>query len=203
MKKSEIRQMIKEERQSKAIREWDEWKNTRIQAKNIFGMLKQKHNNNISDMKKGLEITLKRNKTEDDQAKIMWQEFNKYFKIKESKNMKKSEIRRMIREEIERIKESEYNERLGHYSEDHGTIYVDSNFINKSKGMLPNSELKHMGYGEFYIETRNGSVQFARKNDEIDGFVGRTHKMYDDKGGKLVKQLIDTMSKKKLIEKVS
>ena len=64
--------------------DYDEWKNTRIQAKNIFRMLKQKHKNNISDMKKGLELILKQNKTKDDQAKIMWSEFNKYFKIKEN-----------------------------------------------------------------------------------------------------------------------
>ena len=61
----------------------DEWKNTRIQAKNIFKMLKQKHKNDIPKMKSGLELILKQNKTKPDQEKIMWQEFNKYFKIKE------------------------------------------------------------------------------------------------------------------------
>ena len=61
----------------------DEWKNTRIQAKNIFKMLKQKHKNDIPRMKSGLELILKQNKTKPDQEKIMWQEFNKYFKIKE------------------------------------------------------------------------------------------------------------------------
>ena len=66
--------------------------------------------------------------------------------------------------------------------------------------MLPNSELKHMGFGEFYIDSPNGSVQFARQSDRIDGFVGRSHKMYDDKGGKLVKQLIANMLKKKRLE---
>ena len=62
---------------------WDEWKNTRIQSKNIFRMLKQKHKNNIPKMKSGLELIFKQNKTKPDQEKVMWQEFNKFFKIKE------------------------------------------------------------------------------------------------------------------------
>ena len=82
MKKSELRQMIREEIQNNVIHEWDEWANTRIQAKNIFRMLKQKYSNNIPNMKKGLKSILKQNETKKDQAEIMWQEFNKYFKIK-------------------------------------------------------------------------------------------------------------------------
>jgi hypothetical protein len=66
------------------INEYDEWGNTRIQAKNIFRMLKQKYNNNISKMKDGLELILKQNKTKNDQAEVMRDEFNKFFKIKEA-----------------------------------------------------------------------------------------------------------------------
>lgn len=62
----------------------DQWKNTRIQSKNIFRMLKQKYNNNIPKMEKGLETVLKQNKTKNDQGEIVRQEFKKYFKIKES-----------------------------------------------------------------------------------------------------------------------
>ena len=62
----------------------DQWRNTRIQSKNIFRMLKQKYNNNIPKMEKGLETVLKQNKTKNDQAEIVRQEFKKYFKIKES-----------------------------------------------------------------------------------------------------------------------
>ena len=79
MKKSEVRRMIREELEK--LNEYDEWRNTRIQAKNIFRMLKKKHKNNIPDMKKGLELIFKQNRTKDDQAKVMWDEFNKYFKI--------------------------------------------------------------------------------------------------------------------------
>ena len=62
----------------------DQWRNTRIQSKNIFRMLKQKYNNNIPKMEKGLETVLKQNKTKNDQGEIIRQEFKKYFKIKES-----------------------------------------------------------------------------------------------------------------------
>jgi hypothetical protein len=66
------------------INEYDEWQNTRIQSKNIFRMLKQKYNNNISKMKDGLELILKQNHTKNDQAKVMRDEFNKFFKIREA-----------------------------------------------------------------------------------------------------------------------
>jgi hypothetical protein len=81
MKKSELRNIIGEE--IAKLHEYDEWASTRIQSKNIFRMLKQKYNNNIPDMKRGLEDTLKQNRIKSDQAEIVWQEFNKYFKIKE------------------------------------------------------------------------------------------------------------------------
>ena len=71
-------------RNESKINEYDEWKNTKIQAKNIFRMLKQKYDN-VSDQKKGLEDILKQNKTKPDQAKVMWDEFNKFFNIKEIK----------------------------------------------------------------------------------------------------------------------
>ena len=63
------------------MEEYDKWRNTKIQAKHIFRMLKTKHENNIYDMRKGLKLILKQNKTETEQEKIMWQEFNTYFKI--------------------------------------------------------------------------------------------------------------------------
>ena len=49
-------------------------------------MLKQKYKNNIPKMEKGLETILKQNKTKNDQAEVVRQEFRKYFKIKESVN---------------------------------------------------------------------------------------------------------------------
>jgi lysozyme family protein len=63
------------------INEYDEWSNTRIQAKNIFRMLKQKYSNSVPEMKKGLELIIKQNHTKQDQADVMRDEFNKFFKI--------------------------------------------------------------------------------------------------------------------------
>jgi hypothetical protein len=76
-------------KKDETLKEYDEWKNTRIQAKNIFRMLKQKYNNNISKMQDGLEDIFKQNKTKNDQAEVMRDEFNKYFKIKEVVEKKK------------------------------------------------------------------------------------------------------------------
>jgi len=75
-----------DEEVDESINEYDKWRNTRIQSKNIFRMLKQKYNNNIPKMEKGLETILKQNKTKKDQAEVVRQEFKKYFKIKESVN---------------------------------------------------------------------------------------------------------------------
>jgi len=67
---------------------YDEWKNTRIQAKNICRMLKQKYHGNIADMKDGLKRIFQQNRTEPNQQQIVWEEFNKYFKIKENSGLK-------------------------------------------------------------------------------------------------------------------
>lgn len=76
------------------------------------------------------------------------------------------------------------------------TVYVDSNFINFCQNILPNTTLKHMGFGEFYLKTPNGDIQFARVSERFPNFVGRAHRMYDDKGGKLVAELLKAMTKK-------
>ena len=75
-------------------------------------------------------------------------------------------------------KGGQIDENKAHYSiNQDGQIYVDSNFINMSQNALPNSKLKHLGFGEFYLETPNGNVQFIRTDFKIKGFVGRTHRL--------------------------
>ena len=65
-----------------------------------------------------------------------------------------------------------------HYSiNQDNQIYVDSNFINMCQGVLPKSELKHYGFGDFYLETPEGNVDFYRTDFRIKGFVGRTHRV--------------------------
>jgi len=107
--------------------------------------------------------------------------------------MKESKLRKIIREEL--LKES--SEYIGHHhlgADDQW--YVDSNFINYCKNVLPGSELKHAGFGEFYLKTRDGDVQFDRSaGKKFSGQVGRSHKIYDDRGDSLVDNLIDKMVK--------
>jgi hypothetical protein len=90
---------------TESVNEYDEWRNTRIQAKNIFRMLKQKYNNDISKMKDGLELLFKQNNTKDDQAEIVRDEFNKFFNIKtelnESANQDDLKKMKMLLDEIQ------------------------------------------------------------------------------------------------------
>jgi hypothetical protein len=81
-----------------------------------------------------------------------------------------------------------------------GKLYVDTAFLQNSGNVLPNSEVKHMGFGEFYIQTPDGTVQFARKDPmTFDGMSGRCHLLYDDRKGALVTELIIRM-KPEIIE---
>jgi hypothetical protein len=89
-----------------------------------------------------------------------------------------------------------------HHHIDGKDVYADSSFLNSVRGVLPNSELKHMGFGEFYLVTPEGDIQFARGGKEFKGQVGRSHHVYDDAGGKLVKKLVTAMEKKKKSKRV-
>ena len=89
---------------------------------------------------------------------------------------------------------------VGHYERVGNQTIVDSNFVNYSKGVLPNSELVHLGMGDFAIKSQSGTIKFARSG-KMDGigqdFVGRPHRMTDDKNGKLVELFLKLMLKKK------
>jgi len=79
---------------------------------------------------------------------------------------------------------------------DGNNLYVDSDFVNMSKGNLPNSELKHLGMGDFFLDTPDGKINFNRSGDKLPGMSGRSHKMSDSNGGKLIAQLIKKMGAK-------
>jgi len=89
---------------------------------------------------------------------------------------------------------------VGHYERVGNQTIVDSNFVNYSKGVLPNSELVHLGMGDFAIKSQSGTIKFQRSG-KMDGigqdFVGRPHRMTDDKNGKLVELFLKLMLKKK------
>jgi hypothetical protein len=73
-------------------------------------------------------------------------------------------------------------------------VFVDSNFVNQSQGNLPNTELKHYGYGDFYLQTPDGNIDFIRTSEEKEGFIGRTNLM---KGSdELVLKLVNAMEEK-------
>ena len=111
--------------------------------------------------------------------------------------MKKSELRKIIREEIQTISES----RMGHVTRTTGGTYVDTDFVQAAQSCFPNSPLKHIGMGDFMLDTPEGEIVFSRKSKTMPGFNGRCHDASDSKGGKLVLKLISNMkAKKKTLE---
>ena len=92
------------------------------------------------------------------------------------------------------------DERKAHYLKDGQKILVDTNFVQQSQGKFPNSELKHYGYGDFFLQTENGNISFFRTGNEIDGFSGRSHKLEGDID--LVNKLLDNMSLAGILQEV-
>ena len=118
---------------------------------------------------------------------------------KKFKKLTKEGFEELAKEVIREIRENPPHST--HYFQSGEKWYVDSTFINKCQGVIPGSELKHMGMGEFYLETPNGTIQFDRMGGkDFPGQVGRSHEMYDDVGGELVNQLISGMQNKVLKE---
>jgi hypothetical protein len=98
----------------------------------------------------------------------------------------------------EEITENSTNK--GHWERVGNQTLVDSNFINLSKGVLPSSELVHLGGGDFALKTPNGEIVFSRTSKPVgiaDDFVGRVHRMTDNRGGKLLNNLVQLMGKSK------
>lgn len=98
------------------------------------------------------------------------------------------------------IKTESLNENANyHYEGD--DLYVDSGFLNSAaRNALPGFELKHMGFGEFYLAGPGGAeVQFDRgRGKDFPGKSGRSHLVYDNRGGKIISQMMDNVKKKKL-----
>ena len=88
----------------------------------------------------------------------------------------------------------------GHHHKVGKNYYVDSNFLNAISDTLPGFYLEHMGFGEFVLKGPDDArIDFDRmRGVDFEGQVGRSHKIYDNKGGKLVKKLIKAMEKKNL-----
>jgi co-chaperonin GroES (HSP10) len=97
------------------------------------------------------------------------------------------------------------SDNLGRVKKKGGEYYVDSNFINSCQNLLSGWTLKHAGFGEFYLQTPKGKIQFARMSERFPNFVGRTHRMYDDADDKIVTDLIKAMinQKKAIMENIN
>lgn len=60
-------------------------------------------------------------------------------------------------------------------------LFVDSDFINAIQYKVPGAELHHMGFGEFYLTTPKGRVDFDRmRGVAFTGQGGRSHLVYGD-----------------------
>jgi hypothetical protein len=83
----------------------------------------------------------------------------------------------------------------GHY-QDGRKWYADTAFINAVQYVYPNSTLEHLGFGEFYLSTPDGNLEFDRmRGKNFEGQSGRSHLLYDNAGGKVVKKAIKLMER--------
>ena len=120
------------------------------------------------------------------------------FYDKKLPNDVKKHIEDYAKTKNESVNENSKNK--GHWERVGNQTLVDSNFINLSKGVLPNSELVHLGGGDFALKTSEGEIVFSRTPKPTgiaDDFVGRVHRMTDNKGGKLLNNLVQLMGKSK------
>jgi hypothetical protein len=85
----------------------------------------------------------------------------------------------------------------GNHFFDGKDYYADSAFLNATKGVLPGFSLDHMGFGEFYLKKGDERIDFDRmRGKDFPGQSGRSHKVYDNQKGKLVKKLMKAMEQK-------
>jgi hypothetical protein len=100
--------------------------------------------------------------------------------------------------------EGALGESTGHHYFDGKDYYADTAFMNSLSGIMSGQEMKHMGFGEFSWEGPEGRVEFDRmRGKDFPGQSGRSHKLYDDKKGKLVAKLVKAMEAKRKSELVS
>jgi len=96
----------------------------------------------------------------------------------------------------EAIEEELLTEKGKHYY-DGKSYHADTAFLNSIGDAMPGMKLKHMGFGEFSLEGNGKSIEFDRmRGKKFKGQSGRSHQVYDNKEGKLVKELIKNMEKK-------
>lgn len=83
----------------------------------------------------------------------------------------------------------------GAHHQDGKDWYVDTEFINHSQRVYPGATLRHMGMGEFVLETPDGDIEFDRmRGKKFEGQSGRSHKLYG--ADKAVQKLLKLMEQK-------
>jgi len=89
----------------------------------------------------------------------------------------------------------------GAHHQDGKDWYVDTEFINHSQRVYPGATLRHMGMGEFVLETPDGDVEFDRmRGKKFEGQSGRSHQLYGAE--KAVKKLLKLMESKGKSKKI-
>lgn len=70
--------------------------------------------------------------------------------------------------------------------------YGDTQLVQASQRHMPDMTLHHMGFGEFSLVGSRGTIEFNRMaGKDFPGQSGRSHLLTDDKGGALVKELLE------------
>lgn len=89
---------------------------------------------------------------------------------------------------------------MAHHVAPDGKIYADTAFLN-AVGRLPGMKVKHMGFGEFSVETPKGELEFDRmRGREFPGQSGRSHQLYPQD---IAKWVVHQMEQKGLSEKMA
>ena len=97
----------------------------------------------------------------------------------------------------EALSEPLHEEQTAHHHYDGKNWYVDTGFVSASEKAMPGFSLSHMGMGEFSLKGPDGEIEFDRmRGKDFPGQVGRSHKLYDNKDGALIKKLIAAMKGK-------
>ena len=97
----------------------------------------------------------------------------------------------------EALSEPLHEEQTAHHHYDGKNWYVDTGFVSASEKAMPGFSLSHMGMGEVSLKGPDGEIEFDRmRGKDFPGQVGRSHKLYDNKDGALIKKLIAAMKSK-------
>lgn len=85
----------------------------------------------------------------------------------------------------------------GHHTKSGDKWYADTAFMNNTSGVLPGFTMAHLGFGEFVLKGPDGEIEFDRmRGKDFKGQSGRSHQVYDNKKGALVKKLMKAMQAK-------